>query len=26
YPVMVNLLRLQKSTSPPVNPESQRCS
>ncbi|EAA2747279.1 phage tail protein, partial [Escherichia coli] len=26
YPVMVSLLRLQKSTSPPVNPESQRCS
>ncbi|EFN8126355.1 phage tail protein, partial [Escherichia coli] len=26
YPVMVNLLRLQKSPSPPVNPGSQRCS
>ncbi|MDN0767656.1 phage tail protein, partial [Escherichia coli] len=26
YPVMVSLLRLQKSPSPPVNPESQRCS
>ncbi|RBX72790.1 phage tail protein, partial [Escherichia coli] len=26
YPVMVNLLRLQKSLSPTVNPESQRCS
>ncbi|EDI2637940.1 phage tail protein, partial [Salmonella enterica subsp. enterica serovar Newport] len=26
YPVMVSLLRLQKLPSPPVNPESQRCS
>ncbi|EFW2206808.1 phage tail protein, partial [Shigella sonnei] len=26
YPVMVSLLRLQKSTSPTANPESQRCS
>ncbi|MXF28884.1 phage tail protein, partial [Escherichia coli] len=25
-PVMVNLLWLQKSPSPTVNPESQRCS